>query len=162
MSAPQEPDRSFWPWTYARTTTGRPRDVRLENLLFKLRSRPPLQESPKKSLSGSSGPRVQECSKQSRKSLKKSASPEPHPSKPHPYNMPQAKMKVALQFSECCAAEVALQHSPFCSAEIVFTKICAAANENCTATSKKLRCRKVALSCRFPAGFKPPRFGTHV
>ena len=33
---------------------------------------------------------------------------------------------------------------------------------NCTATSKSLRCRKVALSCRFPAGFKPPRLGTHV
>ena len=34
--------------------------------------------------------------------------------------------------------------------------------KNCTATSKQLRCRKVALSCRFPAGFKPPRLGTHV
>ena len=34
--------------------------------------------------------------------------------------------------------------------------------KNCTATSKKLRCRKVALSCRFPAGFTPPRLGTHV
>ena len=34
--------------------------------------------------------------------------------------------------------------------------------KNYTATSKKLRCRKVALSCRFPAGFKPPRLGTHV
>ena len=30
--------------------------------------------------------------------------------------------------------------------------------KNCTATSKMLRCRKVALSCRFPAGFKPPPF----
>ena len=34
--------------------------------------------------------------------------------------------------------------------------------KNCTATSKKLRCREVALSSRFPAGFKPPRLGTHV
>ena len=34
--------------------------------------------------------------------------------------------------------------------------------KNCTATSKKLRCRKVALSCRFPAAFKPPRLGTPV
>ena len=34
--------------------------------------------------------------------------------------------------------------------------------KNCTATSKSLRCRKVALSCRFPTGFKPPRLGTHV
>ena len=76
--------------------------------------------------------------------------------------MPPAKTEVALQFSECCAAETALQHWLFCSAEVIWTKSCAAANENCTATSKKLRCRKVALSCRFPAGFKPPRLGTHV
>ena len=34
-----------------------------------------------------------------------------HPSKPHPCNMPQAKTEVALQFLECCAAEVALQRS---------------------------------------------------
>ena len=34
--------------------------------------------------------------------------------------------------------------------------------KNCTATSKKLRCRQVALSCRFPAGFKPPRLGSRV
>ena len=34
--------------------------------------------------------------------------------------------------------------------------------KNCTATSKSLRCKKAALSCRFPAGFKPPRLGTHV
>ena len=33
-----------------------------------------------------------------------SASPKPHPSKPHPCNMPQAKTEVALQFSESCAA----------------------------------------------------------
>ena len=76
--------------------------------------------------------------------------------------MPQAKTEVALQFSECCAAETALQHWLFCSAEVIWTKSCTAANENCTATSKKLRCKKVALSCRFPAGFKPPRLGTHV
>ena len=34
--------------------------------------------------------------------------------------------------------------------------------KNCTATSRKLRCRKVALSCRFPAGFKPPCLGPHI
>ena len=34
-----------------------------------------------------------------------SRSPKPHPSKPHPCNMPQAKTEVALQFSECYAAE---------------------------------------------------------
>ena len=34
--------------------------------------------------------------------------------------------------------------------------------KNCSATLKKLRCRKVALSCRFPADFKLPRLGSHV
>ena len=58
-----------------------------------------------------------------------SASPKPHPSKPHPCNMPQAKTNVALQFSECCAAETALQHRLFCNAEVIWTRSCAAANE---------------------------------
>ena len=31
--------------------------------------------------------------------------------------MPQARTEVAVEFSECCAAEVALQHLLFCSAE---------------------------------------------
>ena len=57
-----------------------------------------------------------------------SASPKPHPSKPHPCNIPQAKTEVALQFFECCAAETALQHSLFCSADVICTKSCAAAN----------------------------------
>ena len=93
---------------------------------------------------------------------KSSASPKPDPSKPHPRNMPQAKTEVALQFSECCAAGTALQHCLFCSAEVIWTKSCAAANEKLHRNIEKLRCRKVALSCRFPAAFKPPRLGTHV
>ena len=91
-----------------------------------------------------------------------SANPKPHPSKPHPCNRPQAKTEVALQFSESCAAEVALQHSLFSSADIIFTKSCAATNENCIATLRKLHCKKVALSCRFPADSKLLRLGTHV
>ena len=86
------------------------------------------------------------------------------PSKPHHCNMPQAKTEVALQFSECCAAEVALQHWLFCSVDVILTKSCAAA-------SKKLQCNieKAALqesgaflplSCRFPADFKLPRLGS--
>ena len=94
----------------------------------------------------------------------RSASPKPHPSKPHPCNMPQAKTEVALQFLECCAAEVALQHWPFCSAEVILTKSCAA-------TSEKLHCNigKAALqesgaflplSCGFQAPtFRHPRLG---
>ena len=34
--------------------------------------------------------------------------------------------------------------------------------KNCSATLKRLRCRKVALSCRLPSDFKLPRLGTHV
>ena len=96
-----------------------------------------------------------------------SASPKPHPSKPHPCNMPPAKTEVALQFSECCAAETALQHSRFCSADVIWTKSCAAANE-------KLHCNiEIAalqesgaflpLCCGFQAPtFRHPRFGPAV
>ena len=93
-----------------------------------------------------------------------SGSPKPHPSKPHPCNMPQAKTEVALQFLECCAAETALQHLLFCSADVICTKSCAATNE-------KLHCNiEIAalqesgaflpLSCGFQAPtFRHPRFG---
>ena len=92
--------------------------------------------------------------------------------------MPQAKTEVALQFSECCAAGTALQHCLFCNAEVIWTTSCAAANEKLHCNIEKaalqesnaflpLSCgfqapRKVTLSCRFPADFKPPRLGTHV
>ena len=61
----------------------------------------------------------------------------------------------ALQKLHCNIGFSAVQKSFGQEAALQQTK-------NCTATSKKLRCRKVALSCRFPAGFKPPRLGTHV
>ena len=83
----------------------------------------------------------------------------PTPLNPTPATCHKRKRK---QFSECCAAEVALQHWLFCSADVILTKAALQGAKNCTATSKKLHCKKVALSCRFPAGFKPPRLGTHV
>ena len=90
----------------------------------------------------------------------------PHPSKPHPCNMPQAKTEVALQFLECCAAETALQHSLFCSADVICTKNCAAANETLHCNIEIAALQEsgafLPLSCRFPAGFKPPRLGSHV
>ena len=70
--------------------------------------------------------------------------------------MPQATTEVALQFLESCAAETALQQSLFCNADVIFTKGCAATRKKLHATLKKLRCRKVALSCRFPADFRLP------
>ena len=82
--------------------------------------------------------------------------------KPTPATCHKAKTEVALQFSECCAAEVALQHWHFCIADVILTKSCAAASEKLQCNIKKLRCREVALSCRFPVDFKPPRSGTHV
>ena len=80
-----------------------------------------------------------------------SKKPKPHPSKPHPCSMPQAKTEVALQFSECCAAEVAPQHWFFCSADVILTKSCAAASE-----------KQLQEKWRFPADFKLPRLGTCV
>ena len=101
------------------------------------------------------------CCQRSRfpESLGNSASPKPHSYKPHPCNMPQAKTEVALQFSECCAAEVALQHWLFCSADLIFTQ--------------KLRCNKWKLHCniqkscvagkwRFPAPSRPYPFAGEI
>ena len=77
--------------------------------------------------------------------------------------MPQAKTEVALQFLDCYAAETALQHSLFCSADVICTKSCAAANEklHCNIEIAALQ-ESGAFLHRFPAGFKPPRSGTHV
>ena len=94
----------------------------------------------------------------------RSASPKPHPSKPHPCNMPQAKMEVALQFSKCCAAEVALQHWLFCSAEVILTKSCTAASEKLHCNIEKAALQEsgafLPLSCGFQAPtFRHPRLG---
>ena len=91
------------------------------------------------------------------KGRKTSASPKPHPSKPYSCNMAQAKTEVALQISESCTAETALQHSHFCSAEVVFTKSWAAASEKLQCKIEKAALQELALSCRFPADFRPPR-----
>ena len=95
-----------------------------------------------------------------------SSSPKPDPSKPCPCNMPhcQAKTEVALQFSECCAAETALQHWLFCSAEVIWTKSCAAANEKLHCNIEKAALQEsgafLPLSCGFQAPtFRHPRFG---
>ena len=96
--------------------------------------------------------------------LRASASPKPHPSKPHPCNMPQAKTEVALQFSECCAAETALQHRLFCSAEVIWTRSCAAASEKLHCNIEKAALQEsgafLPLSCGFQAPtFRHPRLG---
>ena len=74
--------------------------------------------------------------------------------------MPQAKTEVALQFSECCAAETAMQHWLFCSAEVIWTKSCAAANEKLHCNIKKTALQE--FKWRFPAplscGFQAPTF----
>ena len=92
-----------------------------------------------------------------------SASPKPDPSfNPTPATCHKQKRKLhcsfwsaALQKLHCNIVFSAVRKSFGPKAALQQTK-------NCTATSKKLRCRKVALSCRFPADFKPPRLGTHV
>ena len=78
--------------------------------------------------------------------------------------MPQAKTEVALQFSECCAAETALQHLLFCSAEVIWTKSCAAANEKLHCNIEKAALQEsgafLPLSCGFQAPtFRHPRLG---
>ena len=78
--------------------------------------------------------------------------------------MPEAKTEVALQFSECCAAEVALQHSLFCSVEVISTKSCAAANEKLHCNFEKAALQEsgafLPLSCGFQAPtFRHPRLG---
>ena len=93
-----------------------------------------------------------------------SGSPKPHPSKPRPCNMPQAKTEVALQFSECCAAETALQHRLFCSAEVIWTRSCAAASEKLHCNIEKAALQEsgafLPLSCGFQAPtFRHPRLG---
>ena len=86
----------------------------------------------------------------------------PTPLNPAPATCHKRKRKLrcsfrnaALQKLHCNIGFSAVQKSLGPKAALQQTK-------NCTATSKKLRCRKVALSCRFPAGVKPPRLGTHV
>ena len=96
--------------------------------------------------------------------LFRSASPKPHPSKPRPCNMPQARTEVALRFSGCCAAETALQHWLFCSAEVIWTKSCAAANEKLHCNIEKAALQEsgafLPLSCGLQAPtFRHPRFG---
>ena len=78
--------------------------------------------------------------------------------------MPQAKTEVALQFSECCAAETALQHRLFCSAEVIWTRSCAAANEKLHCNIEKAALQEsgafLPLSCGFQAPtFRHPRLG---
>ena len=93
-----------------------------------------------------------------------SASPKPRPTKPRPCSMPQAKTEVALQFSECCAAETALQHWLFCSADVILTRSCAAASEKLHCNIEKAALQEsgafLPLSCEFQAPtFRHPRFG---
>ena len=87
-----------------------------------------------------------------------SASPKPHPSKPHPCNMPQAKTEVALQFSECCAAETALQHWLCCSAEVIWTRSCAAANEKLHCNIEKAALQESGTFLPLSCGFQAPTF----
>ena len=88
-------------------------------------------------------------------------SPKPHPSKPHPCSMPQAKTEVALQFSESCTAEVALQRLLFCCAEVIFAKSCAAASEKlqcCQCNIEKAALQESGAFLPLSCGFQTPTF----
>ena len=86
-------------------------------------------------------------------------SPKPHPARPHPCNMPQAETEIELQFLESCPAEVALQHWLSAMLTSLLPKAALQQTGNCIATLKKLRRKKVALFCHFPADFRLPRSG---
>ena len=92
-----------------------------------------------------------------------SGSPKPHPSKPHPCNMPQAKTEVALQFLECCAADVRTATFAFlqCGRHLYQKLRC---SRRKTALQHRNRC--VAGKWRFPAPlscrFQAPTFRHHV
>ena len=78
--------------------------------------------------------------------------------------MPGAKTEVALQFSECCAAEAAPQHRLFCSAEVIWTRSCTAANEKLHCNIEEAALQEsgafLPLSCGFQAPtFRHPRLG---
>ena len=88
----------------------------------------------------------------------RSASPKPHPSKPHPCHTPQAKTEVALQFSECCAAEVALQHWLFCNADVILTKSCAATTEKLHRNIEKAVFQESGAFLPLSCGFQAPTF----
>ena len=86
----------------------------------------------------------------------------PTPLNPAPATCHKRKRKLRCSFRNAALQKLHCNIGFFCSAEVIWTKSCAAANEKLHCNIEKLRCRKVALSCRFPAGFKPPRLGTHV
>ena len=79
----------------------------------------------------------------------------PTPLNPTPATCHQRKTQVALQFSECCAAEVALQHWLFCSPDVIFTKSCAAA-------SKKLQCNIEKAALQESGAFLPLSCGSQA
>ena len=88
----------------------------------------------------------------------------PTPLNPTPATRHERKTEVALQFSECCAAETALQHWLFCSAEVIWPKSCAAANEKLHCNIEKAALQEsgafLPLSCGFQAPtFRHPRLG---
>ena len=73
--------------------------------------------------------------------------------------MPQAKTEVALQFSECCAAEVALKHSLFCSAEVVFLpKAALQQAKNLQCSIEKAVLQESGAFLPLSCGFQAPTF----
>ena len=69
-----------------------------------------------------------------------------------------------------CAAIFGMLRCRNCTATLAFLQCGSHLDQKLRCSKRKTAlehrksciCRKVALSCRFPAGFKPPRLGTHV
>ena len=94
--------------------------------------------------------------------IRHSASPKPPPLNPTPAACHKRKRKLRCRFWNAALQKLHCNIRFSAVRKSFLPKAALQQAKNCTATSTSLRCRKVALSCRFPAGFKPPRLGTHV
>ena len=86
----------------------------------------------------------------------------PTPLNPTPATCHERKLKLRCSFRNAALQKL---HCNICfsaARKSFLPKAALQQARNCTATLEKLRCKKVALSCRFPADFKLPRLGTHV
>ena len=86
-----------------------------------------------------------------------SASPKPHPSKPHPRKCHKRKRKLRCNFRHAALQKLHFNIGFSAVRKSFGPEAALQQTKKCTATSKKLRCSKVAISSRFPADFWLPR-----
>ena len=85
--------------------------------------------------------------------------PNPTPLNPTPATCHKRKRKLRCNFRKVALQKLHYNIRFSAVRKSILPKAALQQAKNCSATLKKLRCRKVALSCRFPADFKLPRLG---